>query len=166
MVAKKTCADCGRVLPTEPPGAGCPFCLLKLGLRQQDEPAMRPGSNESDQNLLMGLMALQLAMITPEEFVEALAASVPGSQAPLTDHLEAREILTLSQCQMLEGLVREILRHSGGDPSSSLALFGGRERISHILRGSSRREDASMLASEMDIPLDAEAFNTAALDAP
>ena len=127
---------------------------------------MRPGSNESDQNLLMGLMALQLAMITPEEFVEALAASVPGSQAPLTDHLEAREILTLSQCQMLEGLVREILRHSGGDPSSSLALFGGRERISHILRGSSRREDASMLASEMGIPLDAEAFNTAALDAP
>lgn len=77
----------------------------------------------TDQNLLFGLMALQLDFITRDDLIAALQAWMEDKQRPLGGILAEKGCLSETRRQLLEPLVAEHVRQHRNDARQSLAAI-------------------------------------------
>jgi hypothetical protein len=81
-----------------------------------------PSPAPADGNLIFGLLALQMDLLTREQLLEALHAWMLQRQTPLADILVRRGVLGRDDRDDLDRLVaRHVRRH--GDPRASLAAL-------------------------------------------
>ncbi len=74
-----------------------------------------------DRNLLFGVLALQMDLISRDGLVAAMNAWLIEKHRPLADLLEERGDLAPAARALLEPLVGHHIEHHGGDPARSLA---------------------------------------------
>ena len=75
----------------------------------------------ADRNLLYGILALQLDLISRDALIAAMGAWVLDKTKPLGAILQEQRALTAEDHAALELLVRQHLRRHGDDPQRSLA---------------------------------------------
>jgi eukaryotic-like serine/threonine-protein kinase len=85
---------------------------------------------DTDRNLLLGVLALQLDLIDRDGFVNACAAWATRKDTPLADVLTALGLLTADDLREVERLLERRLKKHGGDVQASLG-----EVADHVVRG-------------------------------
>jgi eukaryotic-like serine/threonine-protein kinase len=94
-------------------------CLAEI-----DQTGERPMSQPSaDQNLLFGIIALQMDFITRDALIAAMHAWVLEKAKSLGDILAEQGVLALDERQLLEALVRKHLERHGEDAGRSLSAL-------------------------------------------
>jgi tRNA A-37 threonylcarbamoyl transferase component Bud32 len=83
-----------------------------------------PG-DETDRNLLFGVLALQADAITPSQFIEGCALWAARKAEPLADLLVGRGWLSTADRAHIDYLLARKLRKHGGDMKASLAEVTG-----------------------------------------
>ena len=76
---------------------------------------------DADQNLLFGVLALQMDFISREALIAATSAWVLDKARPLAQILQDQGVLTAARRALLDSLVREHLQIHDDDPARSLA---------------------------------------------
>ena len=96
-------------------------------------PAMNPAA---DQNLLFGVVALQMDFISRESLVAAMHAWVAEKSKTLGEILVAQQVLTAARHELLAALVAEHIKQHGDSPQRSLHALSSidpvRADLSHI----------------------------------
>lgn len=77
----------------------------------------------ADQNLLFGILALQMDFISRDQLVEGMNAWVLDKQRSLAAVFVERNLLSSDRKSLLEALVQEHLKQHQGDPQKSLAAL-------------------------------------------
>ena len=103
----------------------------------------------NDQNLLFGILALQMDFITREQLVAGMNAWVLTKEKPLGDVLSEQQALSAERRGLLDALVAEHLKQHGGDPQQSLAAISSVDNIKDDLV---RINDPDITVSVMQIP--------------
>lgn len=75
----------------------------------------------NDQNLLFGMLALQLDFVSQKQLIETMQAWVIDKKKPLGQVFVEKKYLTTEREQMLSTLVKEHILQHGDDPQRSLA---------------------------------------------
>lgn len=81
----------------------------------------------------MGILALQLDIVSRDAFLEAMRAWVLAKEVPLVEHLIRGGGLKPHDRQLLEPLVEAHIRQHGGDPHKSLASVSPIGSLKHQL---------------------------------
>lgn len=76
-----------------------------------------------DQNLVLGMLALQCDFVTQRELIEAMQAWMIQKEKPLGNILLERGAISAELHRSLGALVAEHIRRHGNDPQKSLAAF-------------------------------------------
>ncbi|MEK7794538.1 MAG: hypothetical protein AAB353_08405, partial [Candidatus Hydrogenedentota bacterium] len=126
------CPECGRPLPSDAPGGICPLCLVKRGI---ETPKISRAPLGRDRNLLFGVLAIQLGIITPDRFVEAAAAWATSPDKTLAERLLDTAALTPRQRELIDRFVEEAVRHHDGDATEAYTSLGGDAYLSSIAAG-------------------------------
>ncbi|HZW29199.1 MAG TPA: serine/threonine-protein kinase, partial [Isosphaeraceae bacterium] len=80
-------------------------------------------SHRHDRNLLFGILALQMNLISRDELLAATNEWITSSRRSLGEILKARRALGEEECSLLEGAVARHVELHGGDIGGSLAGF-------------------------------------------
>jgi WD40 repeat protein/tRNA A-37 threonylcarbamoyl transferase component Bud32 len=113
-----------------------------------------PKSNNADQNLLFGVLALQMDFISRDKLVAAMNSWVLEKSKSLGEILVNRGSLTTDRYMLLQALVQEHLKQHDGDAEKSLAAVSSLGSVGEDLK---RLGDAEIEASLAHVP----AANTA-----
>jgi hypothetical protein len=113
-----------------------------------------PKSNNADQNLLFGVLALQMDFISRDKLVAAMNSWVLEKSKSLGEILVNRGSLTSDRYMLLQALVQEHLKQHDGDAEKSLAAVSSLGSVGEDLK---RLGDAEIEASLAHVP----AANTA-----
>ena len=84
---------------------------------------MSMSASNHDQNLLFGILALQMDFISRDALVAAMNAWVLAKEKSLGQILQEQKALDADSCQLLEALVQKHLALHGDDPQKSLAAL-------------------------------------------
>ncbi|HEY6565733.1 MAG TPA: serine/threonine-protein kinase, partial [Pirellulaceae bacterium] len=76
-----------------------------------------------DQNLLFGILAVQLDFVSQQQLMEAMQAWLLQKSKSVAQLLVERGVLTADRRQLLANLVREHLRQHNNDPQKSIAAI-------------------------------------------
>jgi hypothetical protein len=87
-----------------------------------------PGRPGADQNLLFGILALQMDFIGRDALIAAMHAWVLDKSRPLGQVLVEQQALRPEQRQVLDHLFPRHLACHDNDPEKSLAAVGGAAR--------------------------------------
>jgi serine/threonine-protein kinase len=117
------------------------------------EPA--PPGPAADRNLLFGILALQMDLISRDGLIEAMHAWVLDKAKPLGQILLAQGSLTTQRLHLLDALVQEHLDAHHGDPQRSLASAAAPVALGPELRGLPDADVQASLAS-LTTPSDAD----------
>jgi eukaryotic-like serine/threonine-protein kinase len=82
-----------------------------------------PIGSSADQNLLFGILALQMDFVSRDALIAAMNAWVLAKHRALGDILIEQKALTATRRDLLTALVAEHLREHDGDPARSLAAL-------------------------------------------
>lgn len=97
---------------------------------------------EQDRNLLFGVFAVQLKMVAPSQIMAAAGAWAADPSKDLPDRLLADGALSPSDRDLIQGLVDHAVNAHDGNAATTLARFGGDERIQETFYGSIVRSDS------------------------
>jgi eukaryotic-like serine/threonine-protein kinase len=106
---------------------------------------------DSDRNLLLGILALQMDFIGREALIAGMNAWVIEKEKSLGQILVGRGALAGEQQALLEALVRAHVRQHGDDPEKSLAALGPAASVREALR---QVDDAGIHATLDDLATD------------
>jgi PAS domain S-box-containing protein len=117
-------------------------------------------SDETDRNLLFGVLALQADLIDPQQFIEACLLWTSRKDVPLADLLIERGWIVAADRAHLDYLLERKLRKHGGDARASLAAIPddvkrslaalGDDDIQRSLAHQLGAEEATHLAATVD----------------
>jgi hypothetical protein len=111
-------------------------------------PEPTPSRPASDRNLLLGILALQMDLISRDALIKAMHAWVLDKGKPLGDILLGQGALAEDERDVLDALVEKHLRKHGGDPERSLAVLA-----SGGVAGSVRAELHGLADPDLDASL-------------
>jgi hypothetical protein len=97
-------------------------------------PEPSPSSPAADRNLLFGILALHMDLISQDALLGALQASARDEARPLSQHLCERGELSAADRDLLDPLVNRHLEVHSGDPARSLAALSSGEAVRASLR--------------------------------
>ena len=103
----------------------------------------------NDQNLLFGILALQMDFISREQLVAGMNAWVLAKDKPLGQIFDEQKALSADRRTLLDALVAEHLKQHGDDPQQSLAAISSIDDIKDDLQ---RINDPDLTVSVMQIP--------------
>ena len=110
---------------------------------------------DRDQNLLFGVLAVQLKKVAPSQLVDAAATWATDPSRDLGELLAQSGALPEKDRKLIAGLVDEAVRIHDGDTSAALASFGGEDQVRLSFQGTIVRTEsggvATVLASEASI---------------
>ncbi len=115
-----TCPQCGREIPPDTRGGECPNCLALKDNAQPKNVGPEQQLVARDQNLLFGILAIQLRLITNDQFVKAAASWSTEPTTSLGQRLAEAGILTPEDRKLVEDLVRRAIEDHGGDLSAAI----------------------------------------------
>ena len=101
---------------------------------------------EVDRNLLVGLLAAKVELISPEELLAGLTAWARDDSRPLCDWLVELGALSEGRRELIESLAVEYLRRHDGDPALGLEALSGVEAFSASIRGLGHEELSASIA--------------------
>jgi hypothetical protein len=113
-----------------------------------------PSRPAADLNLLFGILAVQMDLVTRDQLIAAMHAWVLDKSRPLGHILRDQRALDEDEHALLEALVRKHLHRHGGDPERSLAAVGPAPSVRQDL---GRLADPDLQASLRHVPPDAGA---------
>ncbi len=120
-----------------------------------------PAQN-TDRNLLFGILALQNNFIDRETLLAAFAAWVVDKQRPLGEILCERGKLTHLQNELLRALTEQHVKQHGNNPEQSLAVVSSVGSLQEELRNLGDPQlEASLAAIAQNAPADLNAANIA-----
>ena len=121
---------------------------------------------DRDQNLLFGIIAIQLRMATPARFIDIAAAWSIEPARSIPDRMVEAGVLTPEKRQLIDRLVEEALRHHQGDAKATFGTFGGDARLSEIvLSAALPEEEGQRLSTRLGIPLEFDTVDSSAVRA-
>jgi serine/threonine protein kinase len=82
-------------------------------------------TDQTDRNLLFGVLALQAGLIDEAQFAQACTLWAARKDAPLADILTGQGWLAPEDRELLDALLQRKLQHHGGDARASLASLTG-----------------------------------------
>jgi serine/threonine-protein kinase len=85
--------------------------------------------SNSDQNLLLGVLALQMEFVTRDQLIGAMHEWMRDKKKPLAEVLVGQGILSSKRRTLLDELVQEHLAQHENDPEQSLASVCAREQL-------------------------------------
>jgi len=91
---------------------------------------------ERDQNLLFGVLAVQLRKITPTQLVDVAGAWAMDPSRDLPERLVETGVLSERDCKLVTGLVDAAVKANDGDVAATLDSFGGEGQVYQSFRGS------------------------------
>jgi eukaryotic-like serine/threonine-protein kinase len=115
---------------------------------------------DREQNLLLGVLAVQLRMITPAQFAEAAHAWTLEPARCLADHLLDAKALTKEQRALLRRFVTEAIAHHDGEATVTLSFFGGEDQVGRMLSGALEPTKLAELTGTLAIPQHVADFDT------
>src|SRR5262245_30954992 len=77
----------------------------------------------ADRNLIFGLLALQMDLLSREQLLDALHAWMLRKATPLSQILRERGVLSERRAVVIDALVDEHVARHGGNPRASLAAL-------------------------------------------
>src|SRR5438094_10659407 len=90
------------------------------------QPALAGGClAQQESNLLFGILAVQLRLITPQQLAAAGAVWATAQDRQLGDILLEQRQINSEQCEAIAALIRTQLAVHHGDPSQVYELYGG-----------------------------------------
>src|SRR5579862_6525172 len=98
----------------------------------------------ADRNLLFGILAVQLDLISRDQLTAGMAAWVLDKQKPLAQILQDQQVLAPDTRALLEALVQKHLQQHGNDAEQSLAAVSSAEPVRQDL---ARIDDQQLQAS-------------------
>ena len=98
----------------------------------------------TDNNLLFGVLAVQLDFVSRDELVAATSHWVLDKQQPLSEVFVQQEIISDEESKLIEGFVKKHLQRNGDDPRASLRSIEAFEAIRSTL---SNFDDAELRAT-------------------
>jgi|SRR6516162_8811956 serine/threonine protein kinase len=90
---------------------------------------MPAAHSSADENLLFGILALQIDFISRDQLVAAMNAWVLAKHKPLGDFLKEQGALDAEQHGLLSAMVQAHLKKHGNDPEKSLAAVPVSSRL-------------------------------------
>jgi hypothetical protein len=90
---------------------------------------MPPPHDQSDRNLLLGILAYQNAFITRDALVTAMQAWLYDKGRSLAEILQSQGALDAARREILDALVNQHLERHGGDPHLSLKAIGAAANV-------------------------------------
>src|SRR5262249_33045718 len=129
----------------------------------------RMSSQNSDRNLLIGVLALQLDFINREQLIAAVSAWALDKSQALDAILLRQGALAESRRALLESILREHLNAHGEAPARSLAGVGPAVAIQEVLNCVSDadvEQSLAALGSRKPLPDDPDATASVATGAP
>lgn len=101
---------------------------------------------ESDRNLLVGVLGLQMGLITESALLRALQSWVFRKSVALEEILLEQQAFNADSCRFLKGIAEQYLKLNGDDAAASLASLSS--------TGPIRRQLHELGDSDLDITLD------------
>jgi tetratricopeptide (TPR) repeat protein len=93
-----------------------------------------PARPTSDRNLLFGVLAVQMDLVTRDQLIAAMNAWVLDKARPLGEIFREQHALDDEEQALLDGLVRKHLPKHGDDPARSLAAIALAGALLHDLQ--------------------------------
>ena len=91
---------------------------------------------DRDRNLLFGIMAVQLRMVSADQLVDIAGSWATDSSRGLPQRMQQSGILSQDDCEALLRLVEQAVRRAGGDSAQAIESLGGEQSISDAFSGS------------------------------
>ena len=128
------------------------------------------GSIEVDRDLLFGLLAAKVELLTTDDLLAGLKVWGQEKSRPLAEILVERGCLTPDRRELIAGLVAEYLKAHDGDPAIGLAHLSGIEAVALSIQGLGDPELTAKLSrvgagSEAESPTPDDPFATRSPDA-
>ena len=115
---------------------------------------------DRERNLLLGVLAVQLRMITPTQFAEAAHAWSLEPNRGLADHLAESGALTQEHRALLRRFVDEAIGHHDGEATVTLDFFGGEDEVGRIVKGGLEPTKLAELTGTLALPKNIVDFKT------
>lgn len=98
-----------------------------------------------DENLLFGVFAVQLKLVTPSQIMEAAGAWATDPGRDLSERLIGNGALSESDRSLIDSLVAKSVDAHGGNAMKTLATFGGPVEIERVFCGSIHVSDSGQV---------------------
>ena len=106
-----------------------------------------PPTEQSDRQLLLGILCVQCGLVRPEQLVQAGGAWSANRSRSLADHLQSMGFLRREDRAQIEQVVDLTVGAHGGDARRSLESFGGERAVYESMGGALSVSDAGDLVS-------------------
>ena len=91
---------------------------------------------EKDRELLFGVLAVQLKLVSPQQLMESAAAWATRQDKPLSEVLVVHGLLSLEKKKLIEELLELQVKEHAGNIQSTLQSFGGDRAVYESFAGS------------------------------
>lgn len=152
MSPDQRCSKCSRTIPSGTPDGQCPYCFPEFGAQEPDQSG---DPIERYRNLLFAVLAVQMRLISNEDFVEATDAWSADPTSVLSERLVNSGATTGEEKDFIEKLVAQWIDHFGGDAMRAFDRLGGHAEVAEQLT-LVESEEGDELADRLGIRLDVD----------